>query len=144
MRSTALRQAQGDRDISRRGSRSWSNNLNIQGSLGRTFGCGGTFSVNALAMTSATGTSRYASVIPSLNVTDVLPGAWTLFVEGYRQSNGEGPGTPAHLWFDGGVMKDVGNAQFDLEYAVSNRIVPMPGAAGMRRRYVGAGLSYYL
>jgi hypothetical protein len=111
--------------------------------LGKVFGYGGTFSVNELAMASPSGPTRYSSVLPSLDVTDTLPGAWTLFVEGYRQTHGEGPATPAHFWFDGGVTKDIGNAQLDVEYGVSNRVVPMPSAPGIGRHYIGAGLSYY-
>ena len=61
-------------------------NLNIQGSLGRIFGYGGTFSVNSLAVASAAGPTRFSSVLPSLDVTDALPAALTLFVEGYRRT----------------------------------------------------------
>ncbi len=120
-------------------------NANVQGSLGKLFGYGATLSVDSLTTVSAgaggPSIARYTSVIPSLDVTVSLPSSYTLAVEGYRQSNGEGAGTPGHTWFDAALEKDVGKAQFDLNYGASNSISPAPGAPGVRRHYVGAGLS---
>jgi hypothetical protein len=113
-------------------------NGNIQGTLGPVFGYGATLSIVDLNA----GTTRYASVLPSLDVTASLPASFGVAVEAYRQSNGEGPATPAHVWFDGALTKDAGNAQFDLNYGLSNRIVPMPRAPGVQRRYAGFGVSY--
>jgi hypothetical protein len=112
-------------------------NANVQGSLGKVFGYGATFSVGSLA---SAGT-RYTSVIPSLDVTMSLPASWTLAAEAFRVSNGEGPATPSHTWFDVAAEKGVGNVQFDLSYGLSNRVVPVPGAPGVRHSYVGFGLS---
>lgn len=129
-------------------------NANIQGTLGKVLGYGATLGVASLTTVSpgtpggtpgAGGTvARYTSVLPSLDVTVALPASFGLALEAYRQSNGEGIATPSHTWLDAALTKDVGNAQFDLSYGTSNRIAPAPGAPGVRRRYVGFGLSYLL
>ncbi len=130
-------------------------NANVQGSLGKIFGYGATLSVDRLAAAPAPGAGsggftgvpasvRYTSVIPSLDVTVSLPASFGLAVEAFRQSNGEGPATPGHTWFDAALSKDAGNAQFDLSYGASNRISPAPGLPGVRRHYVGFGVSYLL
>ena len=112
-------------------------NANVQGALSKVFGYGATLSVGSLA---AAGT-RYTSVIPSADVTLSLPASWTLAAEAFRATNGEGPATPAHTWFDLAAEKGVGNVQFDLSYGFSNRVAPAPGAPGVRHRYAGFGLS---
>lgn len=119
-------------------------NLNAQGALGKIFGFGATLSVDRLAAASAApGASvRFTSVVPSADLTVSLPSSFGLALEAYRQSNGEGPATPGHTWVDTALSKDAGNAQFDLNYGVSNRIVAAPGAPGVRRHYVGFGVSY--
>lgn len=117
-------------------------NANVQGALGKIFGYGATLSVGRLAAAAGAASTRYTSVIPSLDVTAALSPTLTLAVEGYRQSNGEGPATPSHTWFDAALEQGVGRAQFDLDYGASNRIAPAPGAPGVRRRYAGLGLSY--
>jgi hypothetical protein len=118
-------------------------NANVQGALGKIFGYGATLSVDQLASGAPTAV-RYTSVLPSADLTVSLPSSFGLALEAYRQSNGEGPGTPGHTWFDAALTKDTGNAQLDLNYGMSNRISPAPGAPGVRRRYVGFGLSYLL
>ena len=117
-------------------------NANVQGSLGKIFGYGATLSVGRLAAAGTPSSTRYTSVIPSLDVTVSLPASFGLALEAYRQSNGEGPATPSHTWFDAALSKDAGNAQFDLNYGTSNRVAPAPGAPGVRRHYVGFGVSY--
>jgi hypothetical protein len=123
-------------------------NVNLQGSLGKVFGYGATLSIDRLTTVSAgaggTTTARYTSVLPSLDVTVSLPASFGLALEAYRQSNGEGIATPSHTWFDAALSKDAGNAQFDLNFGTSNRISPAPGAPGVRRHYVGLGISYLL
>jgi hypothetical protein len=124
-------------------------NANVQGALGKIFGYGATLSIDSLTTVTpgaAAGlgstTTRYTSVIPSLDVTAALPSSLTLALEAYRQTNGEGAATPSHTWFDAALEKGVGNAQLDLNYGASNRISPVPGAPGVRRRYAGFGVSY--
>ncbi len=129
-------------------------NANLQGSLGKVFGYGATLSVDRLTTVSVSGgngagalgttTARYTSVIPSVDVTVSLPASFGLAVEAYRQSNGEGIATPSHTWFDAALSKDTGHAQVDLNVGTSNRISPAPGAPGVRRHYVGFGISYLL
>ena len=117
-------------------------NANVQGTLGPVFGYGATFSVQSLAAPGPTSVQRYTSIVPSLDVTMSLPASWGLAVEVYRQTNGEGPATPAHTWFDAAVSKGFGKAQFDASYGTSNAITPSPGAPTIRRHYVGFGVSY--
>ncbi len=109
-------------------------NASAQGALGTAFGYGATLSVARL--------TGYTSVLPSLDVTMALPSSYTLAVEAFRQSNGEGAATPGHTWFDAALEKGIGNAQLDLNYGASNRVSPAPGAPGVRRRYAGFGVSY--
>ena len=117
-------------------------NVNFQGAIGKVVGYGGTLSFNSLAFpVSPSVTARYVSFVPSLDVTFTLSGT-TLFVEGYLQSHGEGPGTATHSWFDAGVTKDFGKTQYDVEFGVSNGVRPMTGMTPIRRRFVGAGVSY--
>jgi hypothetical protein len=110
--------------------------------LGKVFGLSGGVELSELAAPLATGAQHYASALPSLVLSDALPASWSLFVEGFTQSHGEGPGTPTHVWGDGGVSKDIGPAQLDLEYGASNALVVAPALPAVRRHYVGAGLSY--
>lgn len=118
-------------------------NVNVQGSLGKVVGYGASLSYNSLAFpVSPKVTTRYSSFIPSLTITFALPGSTTFFIESYRQSNGEGPGTNAHTWFDAGFAKDIGKAQYDVEVGTSNGVVPVGGGAATRRRYIGFGISY--
>jgi hypothetical protein len=117
-------------------------NANIQGSLGKIFGYGATFSVQSLAAPGATSVQRYTSIVPSADVTVSLPASWGLAFEAFRQTNGEGPATPAHTWFDVALSKGIGKAQFDASYGTSNAIVPAPGAPSIRRHYAGFGVSY--
>ena len=120
-------------------------NANIQGSLGKVFGYGATFSVQRLAApppAPLTGFVRYTSVVPSVDMTASLPANWGVAVEVFNQSNGEGPATPSHTWFDAAISKGIGKAQFDVSYGVSNAVVPGPGLPSVRRFYVGAGVSY--
>jgi hypothetical protein len=110
--------------------------------LGKVFGLSGGVELSELAAPLPTGAQRYASTLPSLVLSDALPASWSLFVEGFTQSHGEGPGTPTHVWGDAGVSKDVGSAQLDLEYGASNAIAVAPALPPVRRHYVGVGLSY--
>jgi hypothetical protein len=119
-------------------------NANLQGTLGKVFGYGATLSVNSLTSVTAASAVRYTSVIPSFDLTLSLPSAYTLALEAYRQSNGEGSATPSHTWFDAALEKTIGNAQLDLSYGASNRISPAPGAPAVRRHYAGFGISYLL
>lgn len=113
-------------------------NANVEGSINSVLGYGATFSYQSLNA----GMTHYISIVPSLDVTVALPASWGLVFEGWRQTNGEGPATPAHIWFDAGVAKDIGNAQLDLNYGISNRISIGSGLPTVQRTYVGAGLSY--
>jgi len=113
-------------------------NANVEGSINSVLGYGATFSYQSLNA----GMTHYTSIAPSLDVTVALPASWTLVFEGWRQTNGEGPATPSHTWFDAGVQKDIGNAQLDLNYGLSNRISTGAGLPTVQRTYVGAGLSY--
>jgi hypothetical protein len=117
-------------------------NANIQGSLGKIFGYGATFSVQSLAAPGAMSVQRYTSIVPSADVTVSLPASWGLAIEVFRQTNGEGPATPAHTWFDVALAKGIGKAQFDASYGTSNAVVPAPGAPSIRRHYAGFGVSY--
>jgi hypothetical protein len=119
-------------------------NANVQGALSSKFGYGATFSYDSLAAAGTLGSTRYISMVPSVDFSYSMPASWTLLVEGYRQTNGEGPDTPGHTWFDTALMKDIGNAQLDINYGVSNGITPIYGGPSVQRRYVGAGLSYLL
>ncbi|MGD1067586.1 MAG: hypothetical protein ABR975_12285 [Vulcanimicrobiaceae bacterium] len=110
--------------------------------LGKVFGLAGGLELSELASALATGPQHYASTLPSLELSDALPASWSLFVEGFTQSHGEGPGTPTHVWGDAGVSKDIGSAQLDVEYGASNAIVVAPSLPLVRRHYVGAGVSY--
>jgi hypothetical protein len=116
-------------------------NANVQGTLGPVFGYGATFSVQSLAAAGSP-VQRYTSVVPSVDVTMSLPASWGIALEVYRQSNGEGPSTPAHTWFDAAIAKGVGKAQFDVSYGTSNAVAPAPGAPTVRRHYIGFGMSY--
>jgi hypothetical protein len=119
-------------------------NANIQGAFGKVFGYGATFSYQDLATAGIAGSTRFISLVPSVELTYSMPAAWTLALEAFRQTNGEGPQTQGHTWYDAALMKDIGSkAQFDINYGVSNGIVPAPGVAIVQRHYVGAGVSYY-
>ncbi len=48
------------------------------------------------------------------------------------------------MWFDGGLEKDIGRTQLDVEYGTSNAVVPGAALPSVRRHYAGFGLSYYL
>ena len=120
-------------------------NANVQGSLGKVFGYGATLSMQRLAAPAPaplSGIVRYTSIVPSVDLTASLPANWGVAVEVFRQSNGEGPSTPTHTWFDAALTKGIGKAQFDVSYGASNAVVPGPGLPSVRRFYVGAGLSY--
>lgn len=117
-------------------------NLDFEGSLGKVFGYGAGISSQSLVVPTGTGTTRYFSVLPSLDITAALPASWTLVGEIYYQTNGEGPNTPTHTWFDAAILKDIGKAQFDVNYGVSNGVQLFAGAPYIRRHYIGAGISY--
>jgi hypothetical protein len=118
-------------------------NLNLQGALNSVFGYGAGLGIqNLAAPTGVSGEMRYISTVPSIDITAALPAAWAIAVEAYHDSNGEGPSTPGHLWLDAALEKDIGKAQFDVSYGISNRVAPAPGAPGIQRHYVGFGLSY--
>src|SRR6202022_321255 len=116
-------------------------NANVQGTLGPVFGYGATFSVQSLAAAGPP-LQGSTSIVPSVDVTMSLPASWGIALEVYRQTNGEGPSTPAHTWFDAAISKGIGKAQFDASYGTSNAIAPAPGAPTIRRHYVGIGVSY--
>jgi hypothetical protein len=113
-------------------------NGNVQGVINSVFGYGATLEIGQLS----SGGISYASFVPSLDLTASLPNNYGITVEGYMQTHGEGPGTPTHTWFDAALSKDVGNAQLDLSYGVSNRIVVSPGLPGVARHYAGFGVSF--
>jgi hypothetical protein len=113
-------------------------NANVQGALSSIFGYGATAEVAELNA----GGVHYTSYVPSLDVTASLPASFGIALEAYRQTNGEGPATPAHTWFDAALTKDAGNAQFDLNYGIATRIVPAPGVPSVGRHYAGFGISY--
>jgi len=118
-------------------------NLNLQGAINAVFGYGAGVGIQNLAAPSgAVGETRYYSLVPSLDISASLPASWGLAVEVYHDSNGEGPSTPGHTWFDGAIEKDIGKAQLDLNYGISDRVSPAAGAPGVQRHYVGFGLSY--
>ncbi|GAC1573182.1 MAG: hypothetical protein NVS3B7_04290 [Candidatus Elarobacter sp.] len=123
----------------------WIANANVQGTLGPVFGYGATLGVQRLAAAAPApqaGVVRYTSIVPSVDLTAALPSNYGIALEAFRQSNGEGPATPAHTWFDVALNRTLGKAQIDVSYGVSNAIAPAPGAPTIRRRYVGFGLSY--
>jgi hypothetical protein len=113
-------------------------NGNVQGVINSVFGYGATLEIGQL---SSAGTS-YVTFVPSVDLTASLPNNFGLAIEGYLQSHGEGPGTPSHNWFDAALSKDVGNAQLDLNYGISNSIVPAPGLPSVSRHYSGFGVSF--
>lgn len=115
-------------------------NAQVQGSLGKIFGYSAGVGLQYLASAGA----RYISTVPSLGMSASLPNGFAVVVEGFHATNGEGPATPGHTWFDAALEKVVGNAQFDLNFGVSDRITPAPGVPSVQRRYAGFGISYLI
>jgi len=117
-------------------------NLNAETSLGPIFGVAATLGQQFDAAPIASGgAEHYASLVPSLEITASLGHGAVAFLEGWTQTNGEGPATETHHWLDGGLQKALGSMQFDLEYGLSNAIAPGPGEGPIARRYAGFGIS---
>jgi|GEM_PF-6815778 len=117
-------------------------NVNAEASLGPIFSVAATLGqqVDAAPIASG-GAQHYASTVPSLEFTASLGHGATAFAEAWLQSDGEGPATGTHRWLDGGLQKDIGSMQFDLEYGLSNAVAPAPGQGPIARRYAGFGIS---
>jgi len=116
--------------------------LNAEASLGPIFGIAATLGQQFDAAPIASGgAERYASLVPSLELTAALGHGATAFAEAWTQTAGEGPATGTHRWLDAGLQKDLGSMQFDLEYGLSNAVAPAPGQGPIARRYAGFGIS---
>jgi hypothetical protein len=113
-------------------------NFNWAYSLNSVFGVNGTVGFNEFRAYGPTGASQsYFALVPTLEMTAVIPGSSQVFAE-YAYFSQCGIGLGSKHEFDFGYERQLGShALFDVEFGYTPRV---PG--GQQQHYVGAGLSF--